>query len=231
VRALGAAADARGLVLMARHPLRFAAPARAAKEEVRAGAAGTIRHARVRALRRDRIPTLPGMIDRELAGGGVALDLGVHALDIALWLMDFPRAATVSGSVRTRYGHDENFVGRWGAWDRSRFTVEDTASGAVSFENGMTLSIECAWAGDHPPEDEGLSCTLYGDAGVVHWAAGETREDGVSTQSSTPEFLAFADAVRSGGPSPVPWRETLQSIAILEALYRSAEQDREVAVY
>jgi predicted dehydrogenase len=231
VRALGAEADARGLILMARHPLRFTPEAGAAMQAMRAGVAGTIRNVRVRALRRDRIPTLPGMIDRELAGGGVALDLGVHALDMALWLMDFPRATTVSGSVRTLYGHDENFVGHWGAWDRARFTVEDTASGTVTFENGVTLSIECAWAGNHAPADEGLSCTLYGDAGEVHWAAAETREHCVSAQTSTSEFQAFVDAIRVGGPSPVPWQEALQSIAILEGLYRSAAEDREIAVY
>jgi predicted dehydrogenase len=231
VRALGAAADACGLVLMARHPLRFTPEAHAAMEAMRAGAAGTIRQVRVRALRRNRIPTLPGMIDRALAGGGVAFDLGVHALDMALWLMDFPRATMVSGTVRTLYGHDENFVGHWGSWDRARFTVEDTSSGTVTFENGVTLSIECAWAGNHDPAAEGLSCTLYGDAGAVHWAAAETREHGASTQSSTSEFQAFADAIRSGGPSPVPWREALQSIAILEGLYRSAAENRAIALY
>ncbi len=225
VKALGAAADKRGLILMVRHPLRFGTSAREAIESMRAGAAGEVRHVRVRALRRDRIPTLPGLIDRTLAGGGVALDLGVHALDMALWLMDFPRVTAVTGTVQTRYGRDPDFVGRWGGWDRARFTVEDTASGHVRFDNGVTLSIECAWAGDFDPAEEGLSCTVSGDRGTVHWAAGESPEP------SQPDFAAFLAAIRTGGPSPVSWREALPSIAILEGLYRSAQNGREVALY
>jgi predicted dehydrogenase len=238
-RALGAEADARGLVLMARHQLRFTENARMARERVRAGDLGAVHHVRVRALRRDRIPTTPGLTDAALAGGGAALDLGVHALDMALWLTGFPRAARVTGAVRTNFGRDAVLAGHWGDWDRARFSVEDFAAGFVHFENGMTLSLECAWAGHYDRAEEGVDCALFGDKGSLHWPAGnpaspsttireEPPDTAVTGMTPPPDFLAFYEACRAGGPSPVPWREALASLEIIEALYQSAREGKEV---
>lgn len=225
VRALGMEADARGLVLMARHQLRFGERARAVRAQVRAGHLGALHHARVRAIRRDRIPTVPGLIDIALAGGGAAIDLGVHVLDMALWLLDFPRALRVTGSVRTDFGHLEDgkkgITGRWGAWDHARFSVEDSASGLIHLENGATLALECAWAGHH--EREGLDVTLFGDKASLYWSAEERVP-------SHPDFAAFLEACRGGGASPVPWREALGSVEIIDALYRSAREGREAGI-
>jgi predicted dehydrogenase len=248
-RALGGEADARGLVLMARHQLRFDAAALHARARVRAGDLGTVHHMRVRALRRDRIPTVPGLIDKELAGGGAALDLGMHALDMAVWLAGMPagfsRAARVTGSVRAVFGNGDGSIRNyWGEWDRARFSVEDFAAGFVHFANGATLALECAWAGHYDAAEEGLGCALFGDKGSLHWPAGKfvsvgtavhaeppnlgaTAEDAVP-QLNAPDFKAFHVAVLAGGPSPVPWREAAASIEILEALYLSAREGREI---
>ena len=239
IRALGAEADARGLVLMVRHQLRFDFAARSARARVRAGDLGAVHHVRARALRRDRIPTTPGLTDAALAGGGAALDLGVHTLDMALWLMDFPRPARVTGTARMVFGRSDIIPGHWGDWDRGRFSVEDFAAGLVRFESGATLALECAWAGHYAAE--GLSCTLYGDRGSLHWPTGEFVAQGAMLHrempaapavgdAPPPDFAAFAEACRAGGPSPVPWREALASLEIIDALYRSAREGREVDV-
>lgn len=236
---LGEVADARGLVLMAQHQLRFADPGRAARACVLAGKVGRVYHARARALRRDRAPTLPGFIERDLAGGGAVLDLGVHVLDMALWLMDFPRAVRVSGSVGVNFARGDRIAGHWGAWDRSRFSVEDFGTGFVHFENGSTLMLECAWLGHHG--EEGLGCELFGEAGNLRWPSGELFSQGASfTRESlgapgagephAAAVRAFHRAVTEGGESPVPWREAAASLAILEALYASAREGREMRV-
>ena len=241
IRALGAAADARGLVLMAQHQLRFAEPAHAARACVAAGRVGEVHHARVRALRRDRVPTLPGFTDRELSGGGAVLDLGVHALDMALWLMGFPQPVRVSGSVRTNFAHGDGIRGHWGEWDRTRFTVEDFGTGFVHFENGATLSLECAWLGHYG--EEGLSCELFGEKGNLNWPSGEfvsqgkalTREMLMATtdvqndgDAHSKAIRAFYEAVTNGTASPVSWREASISLSIIEAIYASAREGREV---
>jgi predicted dehydrogenase len=236
---LGEVADARGLVLMAQHQLRFAGPALAARACVRAGKVGTVHHARARALRRDRVPTSPGLIERDLAGGGAVLDLGVHALDLALWLMDFPRAVRVSGSVRTNFARGTRIAGHWGEWDRSRFSVEDFGTGLVHFENGATLMLECAWVGHHG--EDGLDCELFGEAGNLRWPSGELFSQGasftrealappVAEEPHAAAIRAFHRAATEGGESPVPWREARASLAILEALYASARDGREVLI-
>lgn len=237
--ALGNTADARGLVLMTQHQLRFDGPALAARACADAGGLGFVHHARVRVLRRDRIPPSPGFLDREAAGGGAALDLGVHALDMALWLMDFPRPARVTGAVRTNFARGRVISGRWGDWDREAVSVEDFAAGFVHFENGATLALECAWLGHHV--EEGPECVLSGERGTLRWPACEWSTQGSAFLRETlpipragdpheTAIRAFCDAVRAGGPSPVPWREARASIAIIEALYASAARGREIVL-
>jgi predicted dehydrogenase len=231
------AAEARGQVLMAHHQLRFAGAALAARDKARA--LGFVHHARVRALRRDRAPTLPGFTRSDLAGGGAVLDLGIHALDMALWLMDFPRATRVSGSVRTNFALGDRIPGHWGEWDRKLFSVEDFGTGFVHFENGATLGLECAWLGHHG--EEGLSCELFGEAGNLHWPSGEfvsqgaflSREFLKTAPDANPHeaaIRAFHQAVTTGQNSPVPWREAAASLSIVEALYASAREGREIAI-
>ncbi len=228
VRALGAVADARGLVLTVRHQLRTDPSAQAARARV--AALGPLTHIRARALRRDRIPTTSGLTNAAQAGGGAALDLGVHVLDLALWLAGFPRAVRVQGQASGHYGrgHVPGYVNAWGEWDRLGFSVEDTASATVALHGGATLSLECAWAGDFTAEQSGTWCELEGPAGRVRWDAPPPHTRGPDTPP--PDFTAFAHACRFGSPSPVPWHEALASLEILEAFYRSVREERVAAV-
>ncbi len=243
VRALGEKSEAARRLLMARHQLRFAAPARAARAWVDAKKLGPVYHARVRALRRAHVPVSPGFTDKALAGGGPALDIGVHSLDVALWLMDFPRPVRVTGTVKTNFARGDKISGDRGEWDRARFSVEDFAAGFVHFENGATLELECSWLGHYPDRDD-MSCRLFGLEGSLCWptgefsfTAGKTHSMGI-LPSGSPEssgesahfaaIRAFHEAIRDGKPSPIPWRESYWVIAIVEALYASAAEGKEV---
>ena len=90
--------------------------------------------------------------DPELSGGGCLIDLGVHLVDLALWLFDFPEVVSVHG--RTLKG------GRAPAADE----VEDFALGEIELANGTTLRIACSWnlsAG----QDADIRATFYGTRG------------------------------------------------------------------
>ena len=221
------------LLMTAQHH-RFSEASVAIKAWCETGALGEVYHARVNATRRNQLPISPGFIDPNLSGGGPCMDIGVHALDTALWLMDFPRPVRVSGRAHTNFAKGFEIPGSWGEWDRTLFGVEDFASGYVHFSNGSTLVLEASWL-QHQEKEE-LNATLQGRKSSMRWPSGHfhtvvnrTLVDGVvlphegRRPAHTEELIAFADAIRHGKPSPVPIDQTLDVIAILEAIMRSSK--------
>ncbi len=242
VRKMGAAAARKKRLLMTAQHQRFSDMAVSLKHFVDAGNLGQVYHARVHALRRNFLPTSPGFIDSSLSGGGPCMDIGVHALDLAMWLMGFPEPVRVTGTARINFAKGNTIPGGWGEWDRKRFDVEDFASGFVHFDNGATMVLEASWL-QHQRENEDMSCRLYGAAGSVAWPSGEyatatnrALHDGVlkaapgQKKPHTAEIHAFHNAIVNGKPSPVPWTESIKVIAILEGIYKSQKTGREVVL-
>jgi len=239
VLAIRAALGQTDRLLMTAQHHRFSEASVAIKAWVDTGALGEVYHARVNATRRNLLPISPGFIDPNLSGGGPCMDIGVHALDTALWLMNFPKPVRVSGRAHTNFAKGFDIPGGWGEWDRTLFGVEDFASGYVHFANGSTLVLEASWL-QHQEKEE-LNATLQGKKASIRWPTGHfhtvvnrTLVDGVVLPPSgrqvahTEEILAFADAIRNGKPSPVPIDQTLDVIAILEAVMRSSKSNEEV---
>lgn len=242
VRKIGTAADRKKRKLMTAQHHRFTASALAVKGWADSGGLGDVYHARVRAMRRAWVPARPGFIQKKLAGGGPCIDIGVHALDACLWVMDFPRPARVSGVSKTIFAKGNSIPGKWGEWDRSKYDVEDFAAGFVHFENGATMTLEASWLG-HQQEDEDMSFQVFGTKGGAKWPStefatvhGRTFAQGTLTHPKNipsgyeEEIRAFFNCVVDNKPSPVPWTETINVIAILESIYRAQEAGREVKV-
>ncbi|TVR51249.1 MAG: gfo/Idh/MocA family oxidoreductase [Puniceicoccaceae bacterium] len=242
IEAIGAAVKSSGKVLMSAQHLRFTPAARAIRDWADQGNLGEVYYARVQALRRNLLPARPGFTDVSLSGGGPCFDIGVHALDLALWLMDFPTPVRVTGTTRVNFAKGHKIPGLWGNWSREAFSVEDFASGFIHFDNGATMAIETSWLG-HQQENEVMACQLYGLEGGVKWPStefasttGTTFTQGSLTSSANAGkphhevVKAFVASIREGIPPAVPWTETLKVIAILEAIYRSAREGREIAI-
>ncbi len=242
VRAMGTLADKKKLKLMTAQHQRFTQGGLAAKAWVDGGNLGDAYHARVRAVRRAWLPPSPGFIDKKLAGGGPCMDIGVHALDLCLWLMGFPKPVRVTGTSKTVFAKGHDMPNLWGEWDRERYSVEDFATGFVHFDNGATLLLEAAWM-CHQVENEDLLAQIFGKKGGIKWPSAEfaTVTNGVHAQGSLlhpksvpyphwSEIAAFMDCVVNNKPSPVPWTETIKVIGILEAIYRSSEEGKEIAL-
>jgi predicted dehydrogenase len=240
VRRMGERAVRKRRILMTAQNHRFRAEAEAMKAWVRAGNLGEVYHARVRAMRRAWLPPRAGFIDHRLSGGGPCMDIGVHALDAALWFMGFPKPVRVSGTSKVNFAKGRRIPGKWGDWDRRLYSVEDFAAGFVHFDNGATMILEASWLG-HQKEDEDFGLELFGTGANVRWPSGEFSgvTAGVFTDGKisshrrvesayAEEIAAFHRAATGGGPSPVPWTETLRVIAILEAIYKSQETGREI---
>jgi predicted dehydrogenase len=213
--------------------------ARALKDLADAGELGQVYFARTGWLRNRGIPLGSGWFgDRGLAGGGPLIDLGVHRIDMALWLMGHPEPVAVSGATYDMLGK------RIAAERGQEFDVEDLAAGFVRFEGGATLAIAVSWATNSEWAEEMYTCVYGTKAGAVHrhvggtyefearlWrpvgsAFGETRLSKLPPPSSHLED--FAEAVLEDGPVPVdPW-DALRVQRIIDALYASAESGEEV---
>jgi predicted dehydrogenase len=242
VRRMGELADKKRRILMTGQNNRFRVESLAVKTWAAAGNLGPVYHARVRANRRAWLPPRPGFIDEKLSGGGPCMDIGVHALDAALWIMGFPKPVRVTGTAKVNFAKGSKIPGKWGEWDRKMYSVEDFAAGFVHFDNGATMTLEASWLG-HQTEDEDFNFELFGTEASVKWpsaaistvTAGMFLDGKLSSarwieSSHSEEIRLFHDAIRSGKPSPVPWTETISVIAILEAIYQSQKLGREIVL-
>ena len=90
-----------------------------------AGELGDIYFAKAHALRRRAVPTWGVFPNKALQGGGPLIDIGTHALDITLWMMNNYEPASVSGSVNYRLGRqaDGPDGNVFGPWDPETFEV------------------------------------------------------------------------------------------------------------
>jgi predicted dehydrogenase len=73
--------------------------------------------------------------DAALAGGGCAIDLGVHLVDLALWVLNFPRVENVGSRLYAQ--------GRLLAPGSGE--VEDYAVAQFDLDTGATVRIACSW--------------------------------------------------------------------------------------
>lgn len=242
VRTMGEAADAAGKILCTMQNHRSRGETLALRAWRQAGHLGEVYHARVRAMRRALLPPRAGFINPELSGGGPCLDIGVHALDAAMWVMGFPQPVRVSGVTKVNFAHGHKIPGAWGEWDRAAFGVEDFAAGFVHFENGATLTLETSWLG-HQRMKEDFSFELFGTEAGIQWPSGEfaTVQAGQfvegqltsaqpATKGHADQIAQFHHACVTGGGSPVPWTESIQVIAILESIYASQQAGREIEI-
>lgn len=110
------------------------------------GDLGEIYYAKAHAIRRRAVPTWGVFLNEDEQGGGSLIDIGTHALDLTLWMMDNYKPKSVMGSTFHKLSNRENAANAWGPWDPKKFTVEDSAFGFITMENGAVIVLESSWA-------------------------------------------------------------------------------------
>ncbi|MGO4371728.1 Gfo/Idh/MocA family protein, partial [Paenibacillus sp. MCAF20] len=143
---------------------RFRADSQHLKKICEEGELGEIYFAKAHAIRRRAVPTWGVFLDEEKQGGGPLIDIGTHALDLTLWMMNNYKPKVVLGTSYHKLSQRENAANAWGPWDPAKFTVEDSAFGMIVMENGATISLESSWALNTLEVDE-AKCTLSGTEG------------------------------------------------------------------
>jgi predicted dehydrogenase len=241
IKKMIAARDKSGKLLMTAQHFRFTGTAKSLKAEIDKGMLGSIYHARSWMLRRAAAPTRPGFILKKHSGGGPCIDIGVHILDLTLWMMGNPKPVAVSGVTQAKLHKLPGAFSIWGGAIPKEMDVEEFAAAFVRFENGATLIIEVSWLLHHKTTGEDMQMWLYGDKGGAHWPSNEilTTNNATQQQMNTQlvraeggeahakECMAFAEAVANGKPSPVPAEQSLDVMAILDGVYRSAASGKE----
>lgn len=136
-----------------------------------AGDLGDIYYAKAHATRRKKVPTWGQFLSMEAQGGGPLIDIGTHVIDLALWLMDnyeikSVTAATFKGLINDPAGNV------WGAWDPTKYEVEDSAFGFIRMKNDALLSVEASWA-LNIPDARDACVTVCGTKGGAQQMEGD----------------------------------------------------------
>jgi predicted dehydrogenase len=229
-----AAAERAGRRLMINFSYRFSAQSRALKAQVDAGVFGDFYFGRSVWHRRRGMPGFGGWFGtKALAGGGPLIDLGVHRLDLALWLMGYPKPTWVMGAT---YDPIARELARQAG---KTFDVEDLAAGFIRFANGATLVLEASWAANIG-EAELMETRLLGTkAGLLQKNLNEgytfdahlyTEMNGAQfdlhlnpgTATAPSAMHDYAEAILTGQPHPAPGEEGLTVMRLLDAIYESA---------
>jgi predicted dehydrogenase len=246
--AMVAAAKRAGTVLAVNMSNRPRPEFLAMRAAVQEGRLGTVSYALARIIRRSGIPGFGSWFTRkELSGGGATMDIGVHMLDAVLWMLGFPQITAVRGEVQAVHGPHERGLGGWGA-DRvpgGTFDVDDLASMHLRLAGGGLVTIEATWA-FHGRNEERVQIAgdqagldffpdMYGKETPLRFFREEAGTP-VEVVPTIPQvewawaqgLAAFADAVRGTGQPLATGEEGLYILRLLDAVYRSAAEGREI---
>ena len=187
--------------------------------------------------------------DKARSGGGPLIDLGVHMIDLTLWLMGNPTPTAVSACTYRKFADthmSDSVHSTFGEANADgTFDVEDLAMGFIRFDNGACMQIEFSWASNI--EREKRFFELRGMKAGAEWndcdnrlkifgeAYGQTVDllpniDNAAVRIHEANLRHFVDVVLNGAePMFVP-QQGVNMVKILEAMYQSAEAGREIAL-
>jgi predicted dehydrogenase len=228
--------------LMINFSYRFTEQAWALKQQVDTGILGEVYYGRTVWHRRRGLPGFGGWFGQKaLSGGGPLIDLGVHRLDLALWLMGHPKPVWAMGGawspIATRLAQAQG----------KAYDCEDLACGMIRFANGAMLEIEASWAANIA-ERELMETRLLGtEAGLVQRNRNETYEfeaeiylerNGAQydmklhppVPGAPNAYAHFVSAIHDRTPHLATGEEGLVVMEILDAIYASAAAGKPVRV-
>ena len=246
-RAMIDASKKYGKKLMVGFVRRFGNDAAITKDFIEAGNLGEVYYAKTTYLRRNGCPG--GWFgDKSRSGGGPLIDLGVHVIDLARYLMGSPKPVSVYGATfdligRREYLKDKkSYSVRGNAEDP--YTVEDMATALVRFDNGAVLSVEASF-NLHIKKDTG-TIELFGSKGGAKLSPEfelytEMNDYLVDVNLNMPSALSFdglfeneinyyIDSILTDRDLSSIAEDGCTLMKILDAIYLSAEQKKEITI-
>ena len=227
---------------------RFDANMQMIKKIVDSGVLGKIYYIQTGGGRRRGIPGST-FIEKSTGGIGALGDIGCYSLDMVLNAIGYPKPLTVSGYVSDFFGKDPKYNGA----DAARFSVDDFAAAFIRLEGDIILDFRIAWAmhvntpGDtiifgtegalRIPSTDCWNGSVGGPMTLYHDVCGARTETVIPILQNSgkgglfdKKIRSFLDAVKTGGPAPVPTSQILYNQAIIDGINKSAACGREVEI-
>ena len=224
---------------------RFNADMQNIKKICESGELGRIYYIQTGGGRRRGLPTTESFVRSDQAGIGAMGDIGCYSLDMVLNAVGYPKPLTVSGYASDFFGRDPGYRFH-GAFD-----VEDFAAAFIRLEGDIVLDFRISWA-MHP--DTPGDTVIFGTKGALRipstdcWNEGPggemtlyyDDENGEPTEKKIPAVRGaepdcfktkigqFVQAVKNGGPAPVPTSQILINQVIINSILESARLGREI---
>ena len=240
--AMADAANQAQKILAIDFQLRFEWETQQARDLVSRGLLGTPHFARSSYLRRAGVPTWGTFTSKTMNGGGALIDIGVHALDRALYVLGHPTPTSVWGATGQPFGRRGQVTNRHGPWNTEAYDVDDYAFAAIRFEDDLILLLECSWVlrmEQASVEQLHISATESGLAlrplRVFHDRNGyhsiETFEAPAAQRPSHELSIAdFVHSVRTGNEPAVPAVHGVLIAKIVDAIYQSTTERTEIPI-
>ena len=238
------AVEKNGVIFMLAMLNRFRSETLIVKDRWERGLMGEMYHADARWIRRRGIPTNPWFVQKELSGGGAGIDIGVHTIDLAWYLLGCPKPISVSAMAHRRLGNIRaKGVENWGTTTptEGEMNVEEAAVAFVRFEDQKSMTLTVSWAINGPEEDfnlkvygtkEGVSLNPFviysNDNGYCvdvepKFTRGDAWVEGFKNETGH-----FVECVREGKP-PISSAQNCAVVQrIIEGIYESDQLGREV---
>ncbi len=219
---------------------RYSAPVQMLKRAADDGQFGKILLMKCQALRRRGIPNWGVFGRKELQGGGPLIDIGVHCIEMAHYIMGSPKPVSAMGNIWTYMGDKPSDAAcSWPGWDYKTYTVEDLAAGHIRFDNGAVMQVEASFAA-HCEDKWGF--TFMGEKGGGN-LDGPTiyRDQNGYMVHTKPDFLPqidafglkmrkFVETALYDKPNESPAEAGQMIQKIIDGIYRSAELGKEVPI-
>ncbi|MBC1702443.1 Gfo/Idh/MocA family oxidoreductase [Listeria welshimeri] len=238
-KAMWELADEKKVILAYDFHHRFSSEAQFLKQNV--ALLGEIYCVKATALRRSGVPGWGTFTNKEMQGGGPLIDMGIHMLDAAMFVIGFPKVKKVTAKSFQKIGTKKS-MGTFGSWDPTKYTVEDSLFGFIELENGGLIELDTSFALHIKPENM-LNVDFFGDlaggslypaeiytdnAGEFELLANKEEPDENKHENS---MKAFVDSVLGEGEVELAGAEQGYRIQkIVESLYESAEKGESVSL-